>query len=303
MVQAVRTLNYHHLEYFWAVARTGSVAAAARELHVSQPTISAQLRTLATALGTPLFRRVGRRLVLTDEGRTVFRYADEMFTLGRELLDALAGRAAGRPLVFHVGVADVLPKLVAFRLLEPALQLSEPVRLVCEEGPPRALLARLAAHELDLVLSDAPVGADSNVRAYSHLLGECGLTVCGAAPLAQRLRRGFPGSLDGAPLLLPTSAAPLRRALDRWLAERGLRPRIVGEFEDTALLKVFGEAGAGLFAVPSVVADDVVRRYGVRRVGRIAEVRARFYALSVERRVKHPAVVVIARTARQELFD
>jgi len=295
-------LNYHHLHYFWAVANQGTIAAACEKLHVAQPTISAQLRALENSLGEKLFKRVGRNLVLTDTGRTVYRYADDIFSLGGELLDTLKGRPTGTPLRFSVGVADVLPKLIAHRLLEPALKLPEPIQLVCRESTPAELLARLAIHELDLILSDSPIGLDVRVRAFNHLLGECGIMIFGSEELATHRRR-FPRSLDGAPFLMPASNTSLRRSLDFWFDSEDIRPSVVGEFDDSALLKVFGQAGAGMFAAPDVIEKEIRRQYGVRVVGRVESVRERFYAISVERKVKHPAVVAIAEAAREKLFD
>jgi len=300
--RSMEWLNYHHLRYFWAVAREGGVTRAAERLHISQPTVSAQIRELEQALGERLFARSGRTLALTDVGRTVFRYADEIFGLGRELLDTVKGRPTGRPARLSVGIANVVPKLIAYRLIEPALRLPEPVLLECVEDRPDRLLAELAVHALDVVLSDAPVGPLVNVRAYSHLLGECTVTVFGTAALAAAHTRRFPQSLDGAPFLLPTQNSALRRALDQWFEEQGIRPRVVGEFEDSALLKVFGQAGRGLFAAPTAILAEVRRQYGVRRVGEVAAVRERFYAISVERRLKHPAVLAISEAARQRLF-
>jgi len=295
-------LNYHHLLYFWTVARTGGVSAASAELRLAQPTISGQLRLLEDHIGEKLFHRVGRRLELTDMGRMVYRYADEIFTLGRELTDAIRGRPTGRPLRFAVGIADQVPKLIAYRLMEPALKLPEPVRLVCQEDKPERLLADLAVHALDLVLTDSPLNPSINVRAFSHLLGECGTTIFGATALAARSRRGFPRSLDGAPFLMPTDNTVLRRSLDQWFSQHDLRPQIVSEFEDSALLKAFGERGVGLFAAPSAIEAEVRRQYGVQVIGRIDQVRERFYAISVERRLKHPAVVAISEAAREQLF-
>jgi LysR family transcriptional activator of nhaA len=295
-------LNYHHLLYFWVVAREGGVARACEELSLSQPTISAQIHALEESLGEKLFARAGRNLVLTEVGRVVFRYADEIFALGRELTDALKGRSPGRPVRFVVGVADVLPKLIAYRLLEPALKMAEPIRVVCREDKPERLLAELAVHGLDLVLADAPTGPTVKIQAFNHLLGECGVTVFGTAQVAATYRRGFPQSLTGAPFLLPTDNTTLRRSLDQWFDAEGIHPLVVGEFEDIALLKTFGQTGAGLFAAPSVIEAEVRRQYGVQIVGRVETVRERFYAISVERKLKHPAVVAIAEAARQKLF-
>jgi len=295
-------LNYHHLLYFWTIAREGSVSAAAAELRLAQPTLSGQLRLLEDSLGEKLFDRVGRRMVLTEVGREVYRYADEIFSLGRELMDVVRGRPTGRPVRLVVGVADVVPKLITYRLLAPALRLAEPVRIVCREDRSERLLAELAIHNLDLVLTDAPIGPGMSVRAFSHLLGECAVTVFGTAELAARYRRGFPKSCDGAPMLLPMESTAVRRSLDQWFEGQGIRPRVVSEFEDSALLKVFGQAGAGLFIAPTVIEAEVQKQYGVKVVGRIEAVKERFYAISVEKRLKNPAVVAISEAAREKLF-
>ena len=263
---------------------------------------SAQIRELEGALGAKLLARSGRNVVVTEVGRLVYRYADEIFGLGREMVDALEGRPTGRPLKLAVGIADVVPKLVAYRILEPTLRLPEPVELECFEGKPERLLAELAVHGLDVVITDAPVPASVKIKAYNHLLGECGVDLFAAPELARRHRGRFPGSLHEAPLLLPTANTSLRREIDRWLEERNLAPRVVGNFEDSALLKVFGQSGAGLFPAPSAIADEVVRQYGVRRVGTLDGVRERFYAISVERRLQNSAVVAISEAARTDLF-
>lgn len=296
-------LNYHHLLYFWVVAREGSIAAACRRLHLAQPTISTQIRTLER-LGAKLFRRSGRRLALTETGSVVYRYAEDIFSLGRELLDTLRGRPTGSPLRLNVGVAEVLPKLVAYRLIEPALRLPEPVRLTVSESTPADLLARLAVHDLDVVLTDAPLGASAgvNIKGYSHLLGECGMSVFGTARLARKYRPGFPRSLDGAPLLLPLTGSAPRRTLERWLDREDIRPIVVGEFEDSALMKVFGQASVGLFLAPTVIETEVRRQFKVVVLGRLDAVREPFYAISGERRVKHPAVVMITEAARAGMF-
>ena len=295
-------LNYHHLLYFWTVAREGSIARACTLLHLTQPTISGQLRSLEKALGAKLFDRVGRNLVLSETGRVVYRYANEIFSLGRELQDTLKGRPAGRPLRLVIGVADTLPKIIVHRLIEPALHLPEPVQLVCDEGKPEHLLAQLALNNLDLVLADAPVNPAIKVRAFSHLLGECGVSFFGTAKLVAAHRRGFPRSLDGAPILLPAENTALRRSLEQWFDAEGIRPLVRGEFADSALLKVFGKTGTGLFAAPTAVEEEVMRQYRVRLLGRVESIRERFYAISVERKVKHPAVVAITDAAREKLF-
>jgi LysR family transcriptional activator of nhaA len=295
-------LNYHHLLYFWTVARTGGVSAASAELRLAQPTISGQLRMLEEHFGEKLFHRVGRRLELTDVGRLVYRYADEIFTLGRELTDAVRGRPTGRPVRVAVGVDDQVPKLIAYRLMEPALKMSDPVRLICHEDKTERLLADLAVHALDLVLTDAPLSPSIKVRAFSHLLGECGTTVFAAKGLVSRYRRGFPRSLDGAPFLMPSDNTALRRGLDQWFAQQDVRPVVVSEFDDSALLSAFGERGVGLFAAPTAIESEVRRQYDVQSIGRIDHVRQRFYAISVERRLKHPAVVAISDAAKEKLF-
>lgn len=296
-------LNYHHLLYFWTVAREGSVVRAAETLSLTQPTISGQIRALEDALGEKLFERAGRRLVLTEVGRLVFRYADEIFTLGRELLDTLNDRPTGRPYRLVVGIADVMPKLIVRRLLEPALALPEGVQVICREDKSDRLLAALSLHELDVVLADTPMGPGVSVRAFNHLLGESPVSILGTRALAQKLRRNFPRSLDQAPILLPTENNVMRRSLDQYFAANDVRPRIVGEIEDSALLKSFGEAGIGVFPAPAVIEQDVCRQFGVQVIGRLEGVRERFYAISVEKKLKHPAVVAISENARRQLFE
>ncbi len=296
-------LNYHHLLYFWVVAREGSITRACDQLHLAEATVSAQIHALEEALGEKLFSRVGRGLVLTEMGRTVLRYADEIFTLGRELMDTVKNRPTGQPVRLVVGVADILPKLIVHRLLEPAYKLPELVRITCREGKHDQLIAQLAVHEFDLVLTDSPIGSSVKVKAFNHLLGECGVTVFGPPRLAARHRRRFPRSLEGAPFLLPTDNMTLRRSLDQWFESEGIRPTVVGEFEDSALLKVFAQSGAGLFADPSAIETEVRRQYRVQIVGRLEAVRERFYAISVERKLKNPAVIAISEAARQKLFE
>ena len=298
----MKWLNYHHLHYFWLVAREGTLARASKELRLAPSTVSGQIHALERSLGERLFTRSGRRLVLTETGRLVYRYAEEIFTLGRELRSAVEGAPVGPPSSLLVGIADVVPKLVARRLLEPALRQPEPLRLVCREDKPERLLAELAVHNLDVVLTDAPVGPSIRVRAFSHLLGECGIDFFATAELAHAHKRRFPKSLDGAPMLLPTENTALRRSLDAWFSARGVRPRVVGEFDDSALLKVFGQTGLGIFPAHSVIADEVERQYQVRVIGSADPVRERFYAISIERKLKHPAVVAISEEARQKLF-
>lgn len=294
-------LNYHHLLYFWTAAREGSIAKACQRLHLTQPTVSGQIKSLERALKAKLFQRAGRSIALTETGRLVYRYADEIFAIGRELQDAVAGRATGRGLRLVVGVADTLPKLLIHRLLQPALDLEEPVELTCIDGDPDRLLAQLALHELDLVVSDYPANPRLGIKVFNHLLGDCGITFFATAPLARRYRRGFPGSLAGAPLLLPAGNAALRRSLDQWFDELGIRPAVRGEFSDSALLKAFGGRGEGLFVAPTAVENEVRRMYGVGIVGREERVRERFYAISAEKRLAHPAVLAITQAARTSL--
>lgn len=295
-------VNYHHLLYFWVVAREGGLVPAGKVLRLSHPTLSAQIHALERHLGEKLLAKVGRKLALTEVGRVVFRYADEIFTLGREMVDTVKGRSTGQPIRLEVGVVDVVPKLVVRRLLEPALALPEPVRLVCHEATYDKLLPDLALHALDIVIADAPVPSGSSVRAFNHLLGETSVSFFAVKSLASSMKRRFPASLDGAPVLLPLENSALRRALNQWFDRNDIRPRVVAEFEDSALLKVFGADGVGVFTAPTVVADEVCRQYGVSVLGHAPEVKERFYAISVERRLKHPAVVAITDNARQDLF-
>ena len=294
-------LNYHHLLYFWTVAREGTVTKASEHLRLAQPTLSSQIRALEEAFGEKLFVRAGRRLVLTETGHLVYRYANEIFSLGLELTDTLKGRPAGRGTRLVIGITDVLPKLVACRLLEPALSLPDPVRIVCLEGKLDRLLAALAIQELDIILADDPCSPLTKVRAYNHLLGECGISFFAAQPLADSRRRKFPMSLNGAPFLFPTDNTSLRRSLDHWFNLQGIRPAVVGEFEDSALLKAFGEAGHGIFAMPTIIEAEIKRQYSVLVVGRTKAISERFYAISIERKLRHPAVVAITEKARHKL--
>ena len=286
-------LNYHHLYYFWLVAREGSIARAAAQMRLTHPTISKQLSQLESFFGEKLFERLGRTLELTEFGHTVFRYADEIFSVGRELQEAVHRRSGGRPLLLKVGLVEVLPKLIAHRLLNPAFQLREPVHVICREGKFEELLAELAVHKIDIVLSDAPVGAAVDIRAFNHLLGESGVSFFGVPGLASKYRRRFPRSLEGAPILVPTEASAIRRDLEHWFSAENIRPTMVGEFDDTALMKVFGQDGVGLFPAPTVIEGEVCRQYKVRVAGRIDAVRERYYAISVKRRLGHPAVMAI----------
>ena len=302
MNPSVEALNFNHLRYFWVVAREGGLVQAARALRLSHPTLSAQVHALEDHLGEKLFTKMGRKLVLTDVGRTVYRYAEEIFGLGRELVDAVHGKGGGRQVRLEVGVADVLPKLVVGRLLQPALGLPDPVRLVCREGTFDRLLAELGRHALDIVIADSPVPSGSAVRAHHHLLGESDIGFFGSAEVVAPRRRGFPRSLDGAPVLLPAEGLSIRRSLNQWFDHHGIRPRIVAEFEDSALLKALGADGLGLFPAPVVVAKEVESQYQVQLLGMAEGVVERFYAISVERRLVNPAVLAISRAAHEDLF-
>ncbi|MET0404441.1 MAG: transcriptional activator NhaR [Cystobacter sp.] len=293
-------LNYHHLLYFWTVARSGSIAKASQELHLAQPTISAQLKLLEESLGHKLLERQGRRLVLTDAGRTVLRYADDIFRLGNELKNAVNGLPSGQ-LRFAVGVTDVVPKLVAERILQPAFDAFPDIHITCREGSLPQLLASLALHELDVVLADTPSSEPVSIRSFNHLLGTCGISFF-AAPRLAHLAKGFPRSLDGAPMLLPSEHSSLRRALTAWFDIQAVHPRIVGDFDDSALLEAFGQRGHGVFAAPSVIEAEVCRQFNVSVIGRTGDIETGFYAISVERRLRHPAVLAIAESARAQLF-
>ncbi len=296
---SLRRLNYQHLLYFWTVVRTGSITRACEELALSAATISGQLRTLEERLGEKLLEKSGRRLVPTEVGLLVQSYAEEIFTLGRELSEALEHRPSQRPLRLVVGIDDVVPKEIAQRLLEPAMHLAQPVRIACREGTLARLTTELAARELDVVLSDARVTPTLNVRAYSHMLGSCAVCWMAMPNIAASLRRGFPRSLDGVPMLLPTDDTAIRRALDQWLAQRGVHPLLVGEFEDYALLREFARAGHGFAPVPAVQEQQFRRQYGLARIGMVREVRAEFFAISLERSIRHPAVAAIVSGSRQ----
>ena len=295
-------LNYHHLLYFWMVAREGTVARAAKQLRLTQPTLSGQIRALEGALGEKLFERAGRGLRLTEMGRMVSGYADEIFALGRDLTESVKGQPTGRALRLTVGVAHALPKLVAYRLLEPALELSRPIRMSVQVRSTEKLLSLLALHDVDVVLTDRVAPPGVSVRAFNHLLGECGVTLFAQPRMALKYRKGFPRSLDDAPFLLPGETSTLRRGMEQWFEKLRIRPHVVGEFDDSTLIEVFGQAGKGIFAAPSIVEASVRKQYGVRIVARLNQVRERFYAVSAERRLKHPAVIAITESARRDLF-
>ena len=295
-------LNYHHLLYFWTVAKEGSIARACEKLRLAQPTISGQLRLLEDTMGEKLFVKQGRGLAMTEVGQVVYRYADEIFGLGRELQEVFKDGPRGRPLRLFAGVSDLIPKLIAYRVLGPALEMPEPVQIICDEGPPEHLLAELAEHRMDVVLSDAPIPPTVAVKAYNHLLGTSTATVFAAPQLAARYRKNFPACLDGAPFLMPMHESSLRRPLEQWFDSENIRPAIIGEFKDRALMTTFGQAGAGVFAAPTAIEKEIRDQYRVVAIGRIDSVVERFYAISAERKLKHPAVVRISEAAREKLF-
>ncbi|MBL8260651.1 MAG: transcriptional activator NhaR [Candidatus Competibacteraceae bacterium] len=296
------SLNFKHLRYFWTVMKAGSITAASKQLHLTPQSISGQLSELADRLGVELFRRVGRGLEPTDMGRRIFSYADEIFAISHELLEVALDQASRQSLSLRIGIAGSVPKSIAYRVVEPALRLEQPVRLLCREGDLTLLLAEMAVHQLDLVIADRPMPANLNVRGYNHRLGESDLTVFGAPELIRALSGPFPALLDKAPFLLPGEEFAARTKLIEWLEKRQLYPRIVGEFDDGALLKAFGQAGAGLFVAPTVIADYVIRQYAVRAVGRIETVTEQFYAITTERRLLHPAIAAIVKATQHELF-
>ena len=295
-------LNFKHLRYFWMVAKTGSIARAAEQLNLTPQSISGQLSEFEERLGVELFRPAGRTRELTEAGRRIMACAEEIFAIGDELLDIVRDQKTKKILSFRIGIADSLSKSIAYRLVEPALKLNEEVRLVCREGRLSSLLADLAIHRLDMILADRPMPANLNVRGYSHLLGESGLTVFGARVLAGRLGGGFPAMLDDAPFLLPGEDSTIRPHLIEWFEANDLRPRIVGEFDDSALIKAFGQAGVGLFAAPTAIAAHVCEQYKVAAVGRVDPVVEHLYAITTERHLTHPAIVAISKSAREDVF-
>ena len=296
-------LNYKQLHQFWSVANAGSLKGASERLHLTPQTLSGQIAALEQTMGVVLFRRAGRRLELTEMGRIALSYADEIFQVGGDLEEALRGQPTARLLPFRVGVADVLPKSLAYRLLAPAMALPEAVRITCREDKLERLLAELATYRLDLVLADRPLPPDANVKGYSHKLGECGICFLATAQLAARHPGSFPDCLDGAPLLVPTEGTAVRGRLMRWLGAHRIQPRIVGEFDDSALMKAFGGGGIGIFIAPATIAAEVQLHYGVEVLGRTDEIVERFYAISMQRRLTHPAVAAISDAARSKLFS
>ncbi len=291
-------LNFHHLRYFWAAAKEGGLARAAAKLHVSQPSISEQIRELEVSLGEKLFRRKGRNNVLTDAGQIVFGYAEQIFALGREMTNAVKQGPAAKMQRLYVGVTDSLPKLVTNEILKPVFSMAQTAHVICREGKLEDLLAQLAAHRLDIVLSDEPASSSTNFKTFNHLLGETGTAICAERKLGAKLKRGFPNSLNGAPALLPAENSTLRRALDTWFREQRIEPRIVAEFEDLALLKLMAAEGRGFIAIPAVALSDAVAQYDYVLIGKVEKCRVQFHAITAERRIEHPAVLLITGKAR-----
>ena len=295
-------LNYKQLHQFWSVAKAGSLKRAGERLHLTPQTLSAQIAALEETMGVALFRRAGRRMELTEMGRTALSFADDIFQVGAELEDVLRGHSSGRLLPFRVGIADVVPKSLAYRLLAPALALPNPMRIVCREDKLERLLAELAIHRLDLVLADRAMPPETDVKAYSHKLGECGISFFATPHLAACHPARFPDSLHGAPLLVPSEHTAVRVRLMRWFATHRIQPRIVGEFDDSALMKAFGGGGIGIFIAPTAIAAEVQLHYGVEMLGQTDDVVERFFAISLQRRLTHPAVAAVSEAARQKLF-
>jgi len=298
------SVNFKHLHYFWVAAKAGGVVRAGEQLHTTPQTLSGQIKLLEDRLGRRLFRKSGRRLELTDDGRVALRYADEIFSLGSELEAAMRERRSGGSAVleFRVGIEDAVAKSVAYRLLEPALALPEPMRLICTEGHFDDLLAQLALHRMDLVIADEPLPRRLAVKAYNHVLGSSTMSFFCAPELARRLQGPFPACLNGAPMLIPGPASTVRAQVDAWLTLHTLHPRIVGEFDDGALMKAFGREGRGVFISPSVVEQQTCEQYSVQVIGRSTDLVEQFYAISVERRITHPGVVAITQAARATLL-
>lgn len=296
------SLNYKHLRYFWMVAKTGSIAKAAAQLHLTPQSISGQLTEFAETLGVELFRRAGRNLELTDAGRRIVSYAETIFNTGDELLELVRDKTFTTAMSFRVGCADSVSKLIACKLVEPALKLGEPVKLICREGRLDSLIGDLAVHRLDLVIADRPVPAHFSVRAYNHLLGESPMTAFATAALAARLGKDFPACLHNAPLLLPGEDFAIHQRLLRWLEHSDVHPHVVGEFDDSAMMKAFGQSGAGVFFAPTVIASQVCAQYQVVALGQVDQVVEEVYAITTERRMSHPATVAISTTARDKLF-
>ncbi len=293
-------LNYHHLYYFYCVAQAGSITAAASQLRMSQPNLSAQLKLLEQSFAHQLFLREGRALRLSEMGKHVLSYAQQLYSLGNELLETIDGKSIpSKPL--RIGIIDVVPKLLVHRVVLGAVQFPAAPKIICIEGPVQRLLADLAAHELDLLLTDSRIDGIASVKAYHHSLGECGISFMAVPKMAAKYRKNFPKSLDGAPLLLPTVESAIRRPLDEWFERQGIVADVKGEFQDSALMKIFGREGLGIFVIPSALEKEVRKDYGVATVGTIQDVRDRFFLISIEKRLTHPAIKSIIEQAHMVL--
>ena len=298
----MRHLNYSHLQYFYTVAKEKSVTRAAELLHLTPQTISGQLKLLDEAVGSALFERSGRRLVLTEMGHLVYQYAETIFSVGAELAHVIRGKSPTSPAVLNVGITQSIPKLIAHRMIQPALTIDAPLRMICFERTLEELLGELAVHNLDVVLSDRPIPVGLNVKAYSHPLGECGTSWFAAESVAVR-GKALPARLNGATLLLPRIGTVLRSQIDAWLEKMHVIAAVVHEFDDSALLKVFGMQGVGVFPGPRAIEKEICAMYHVKVVGRSEDVRERYFAISPERRLRHPAVLAISDAARTHLFS
>ena len=302
MMEKLQDLNFLHLFYFWMVVRHGGISNACERLHLTQPTISTQLRKLEKSLGHELFNRSGRELVLTEVGKLVSEYADDMFAVGREMIGVLRGQPSERVMRLVVGIPMVMPKLITYRLLEPVLHFPQTLQIACHEAPLKDLMEDLVRHRYDVILSDTPFHSQDQIRGFNHLLGDCGVVICAKRSMAAQFRRRFPESLDGAPMLLPTRNTELRRLMDAWFDNQGFSPRIVAEFDDSALMKEFGHSGAGLFPIPAAVLPEVMRQYDVELVGELNDIRLHFYAITLKRKLTHPAVLAISQAAKTGLL-
>lgn len=296
-------INYKHLHYFWSVAREGGIARASERLHITPQTISGQLSLLEQYLGVALFNRIGRNLELTETGRLILSYADEIFSLGNELEEVMHQLPVDRPQLFRVGVVDVLPKSIAHRILKPALTMSEPIRMICKEASLDTLLAELAIHRIDLILADRRIPPNVSTRGFSHKLGECAVSFFATKELKKKLIGKFPQCLDGVPILLPSSGTHLRSGLNQWFDKHRIHPRVIAEFDDSALMKVFGQEGAGIFIAPAAIKVEVENQYKVIGIGQTNEVKEHFYAISTERYVSHPVIATVVEHAHESLFS
>lgn len=298
-------INYKHLHYFWVVASEGSIARAAEKLCITPQTISGQLSLLEANIGQALFGRIGRRLRLTETGRLVLRYADEIFELGNELGEVLRGAPLVGASEFIISAASAIPKTIVHKIIEPALKLSEDVSLLCKEGPVEAILGELAMHEVDMVLTDTPLSSAFSLKAYNHYLGQSDLSFFAAPELVSSLTNvaNFPACLNDAPMLIPTKQNAIRQQFDRWCTDARIFPVLRGQYDDSALMKCFGRSGFGIFFMPTIIEDEVIQSYKVEKIGQLSDIKQKFYAISAERKVTHPAVSAICHSARDETFN